>query len=214
MTMHRRHRFLFALALTVLLAAPAAAEEGEAIFAPGEHCVAYRTVKNMWFGSEVEVVGKSCEVDAKLVPASDGAGAHVVVSVPIKSLHSGNMLRNGTVADLLGVKLQPELRFTSDAIDVATLRRQLAGGRFVLPGTLLIGQKPHPVEFPLELGVADGRRTVSGRLDSTFETFDIVVPTVMGGFIAKPHEEVALVVHLDAARVDGLDTWASAEGLE
>lgn len=218
--MQARHCFApdavacFALAFTLLLAAPAPADEGEPIFEPGDHCVAYRTLKNMWFGREVEVVGRSCEVDAKLVPAAETAGAHVVVSVPVKSLHSGNVLRNGTVADLLGVKLQPELRFTSDAIDVEALRSQLASGRFLLPGTLLIGEKPYPVEFPLELSASEGRQTVHGRLDSTFEAFDIVVPTVMGGFIAKPHEEVSLVVHLDAARVDGLDAWTSAQGLE
>jgi polyisoprenoid-binding protein YceI len=212
--MQGRHSAAFALALLLAATAPATAEDGEPIFSAGDHCVAYRTVKNMWFGSEVVVVGRSCEVDAKLVLAADQAGAHVVVSVPIKSLHSGNMLRNGTVADLLGIERQPDLRFTSDVIDADALRSRLASGRFSLPGTLSIGEKPYPVEFPLELVRVDGRRSVTGRLDTTFAAFDIVVPTVMGGFIAKPHEEVALVIHLDAARVDGLEAWLAAEGLE
>jgi hypothetical protein len=207
--MQRGKYGLFAFAL--LLAAAAAGEGGE-VFEPGDHCVAYRTIKEMWFGSEVEVVGRSCEVSAKLVVVD--AGSQVVVSVPIKSLRSGNMLRNGSVADLLGVKLQPDLRFISDPINADALRDDIARGSFVLPGTLSLGEKPYPVEFPLEIVETGGQRIVKGRLETTFEAFSVEVPTVMGGFIAKPHEELELIVHLDVAQVDGLDAWAIAAGLE
>lgn len=200
------------IALLLLLATAAVADEGGEVFEPGDHCVAYRTVKEMWFGSEVEVVGRSCEVSAKLIAV--GAGSQVVVSVPIKSLRSGNMLRNGSVADLLGVKLQPDLRFTSDPIDADALRDDIARGSFVLPGTLSLGEKPYPVDFPLEIVEHGGKRSVKGRLETTFEAFSVEVPTVMGGFIAKPHEELELIVHLDIAQVDGLDAWAVAAGLE
>lgn len=200
------------IALLLLLATAAVADEGGEVFEPGDHCVAYRTVKEMWFGSEVEVVGRSCEVSAKLIAVD--AGSQVVVSVPIKSLRSGNMLRNGSVADLLGVKLQSDLRFTSDPIDADALRDDIARGSFVLPGTLSLGEKPYPVDFPLEIVEHGGKRSVKGRLETTFEAFSVEVPTVMGGFIAKPHEELELIVHLDIAQVDGLDAWAVAAGLE
>jgi len=203
---------LIALILLLTSISVAAAEETEGsgeIFEPGDHCVAYRTIKDMWFGSQVEIVGRSCEVSAKLV--SVDAGLQVVVSVPIKSLHSGNMLRNGSVADLLGVKLQPDLVFTSDPIDAAALRDEIASGSgsFVLPGSLRIGDEPYPVDFPLEVVEHAGGRSVKGRLETTVEAFRVEVPTVMGGFIAKPHEELELIVHLDVAKVDGLDAWAN-----
>jgi hypothetical protein len=200
------------IAFLLLLATAAVADEGGEVFEPGDHCVAYRTIKEMWFGSEVEVVGRSCEVSAKLV--SVDAGSQIVVSVPIKSLRSGNMLRNGSVADLLGVKLQLDLRFISDPIDADALRDDIARGSFVLPGTLSLGEKPYPVDFPLEIVEHGGKRVVKGRLETTFEAFNVEVPTVMGGFIAKPHEELELIVHLDVAQVDGLDAWAVAAGLE
>jgi len=206
-------RVRYGLCAFVLLFATAAfPDEAEELFEPGDHCVAYRTIKEMWFGSEVEVVGRSCEVSAELVTAD--TGSRVVVSVPIKSLRSGNMLRNGSVADLLGVKLQPDLLFTSDPIDVDALLPGIARGGFVMSGSLSLGNKPYPIDFPLEIVESAGRRIVKGRLETTFEAFSIEVPTVMGGFIAKPHEELELIVHLDVARVDGLDAWARAAGLE
>ena len=201
----------FALLLATVAATAFGGEAGE-IFEPGDHCVAYRTIKEMWFGSEVEVVGRSCEVSAKLVSV-DGS-SQVVVSVPIKSFRSGNVLRNRSVADLLGVKLQPDLRFTSDPIDAGALRDDIARGSFVLPGTLSLGEKPYPVDFPLEIVEHAGQRIVKGRLETTFEAFSVEVPTVMGGFIAKPHEELEVIVHLDVAQVDGLEAWAVAAGLE
>lgn len=200
------------VAFAVLVAFAASGDPGGEIFEPGDHCVAYRTVKEMWFGSEVVVVGRSCEVSAKLV--SMDAGPQVVVSVPIKSLRSGNMLRNGSVADLLGVKLQPDLRFTSNPVEADALRGDIARGSFVLPGILSLGNKPYPIDFPLEIVEQGGQRTVKGRLETTFEAFEIEVPSVMGGFIAKPREELELIVHLDVAQVDGLDAWIVAEGLE
>ena len=77
-----------------------------------------------------------------------------------------------------------------------------------------LGEKPYPVDFPLEIVEHGGKRSVKGRLETTFEAFSVEVPTVMGGFIAKPHEELELIVHLDIAQVDGLDAWAVAAGLE
>jgi len=210
--MQRGNYVLFAFTLLLATATATVADEGGEVFEPGDHCVAYRTIKEMWFGREVEVVGRSCEVNARIVTVD--AGAQVVVSVPIKSLRSGNMLRNGSVADLLGVKLQPDLRFTSDPIDADALRDDIARGSFVLPGTLSLGEKPYPVDFPIEIVENGGRRSVKGRLETRFDAFSVEVPTVMGGFIAKPREELELIVHLDVAQVDGLAAWIAAAGLE
>jgi hypothetical protein len=52
-----------------------------------------------------------------------------------------------------------------------------------------------------------------GRLATTFAAFEVEVPTVAGGLIARPHEALELVVHLDLARVEGLEAWAREQGL-
>jgi hypothetical protein len=209
--------YLGLLALLVLpallLAGGAGAEDPEEVFEPGDHCVAYRTIKDMFFAMDAEIVGRSCEVTATLLPAAEAAGPQVSVEVPVKSLKSGNFLRNGAVADLLGAEAQPNLRFVSDPIDVEALRAEIAEGSFRMPGSLSLGGKEFPVEFPLELVAYEGGNTVKGRLITTFEAFEVEVPTIAGGLIARPHEELELIVHLDPARVEGLETWASEQGL-
>jgi hypothetical protein len=188
------------LGSAVFFVVAAAADAGDAIFEAGDHCVAYRTIKGMFFGFDAEVVGRSCEVSASLVASEDGGGPRVVVSVPVKSLKSGNILRNKTVADLLGAQVQPELRFTSGPIDVGAL-----------PGTLSLGGRAYPIDFPLAIVATGEQRAVVGRLATRFEAFEVEVPTVAGGLIARPHDELELVVHLDVARVEGLEEWARAE---
>jgi hypothetical protein len=199
--------------LVFLIAGSAEAEDQEEIFQPGDHCVAYRTVKDILFAIDTEVIGRSCKVTASLLPAAEGAGPQVVVEVPVKSLKSGNIMRNRAVAGLLGAKTQPNLRFASSPIDVEKLRADIARGSFRLPGTLTLGGKDFPIDFPLQIVEHEGRHYVKGRLATTFEAFEVEVPTVAGGLIARPHEALELIVHLELERVEGLESWAREQGL-
>ena len=122
-------------------------------------------------------------------------------------------MRNRAVADLLGAKTQPNLRFTSSPIDVEALRADIARGSFRLPGILSLGGKDFPIDFPLEIVEHEGRHYVKGRLATTFEAFEVEVPTVAGGLIARPHEALELIVYLDLERVEGLEAWAREQGL-
>jgi polyisoprenoid-binding protein YceI len=206
-------RFLASLGFFACLApAAVSADDGE-IFSPGDHCVAYRTVKDLLFAVDAEITGRNCEVSAALVASEGGAGPRVVVSVPIKRFKSRNILRDRKVAELLGAKTQPELRFTSDPIDAEAVRAELAEGSLYVSGVLTIGGKDFPLEFPLEVVEREGGHTVKGRLPTTFAAFEVEVPTVAGGLIARPHEELELVVHLDPRRIEGLEDWAREQGL-
>ena len=198
---------------TFSFVAAAAADNEKEIFKPGDHCVAYRTVKDIWFAFDVEIIGRNCEVTASLVAPNGANGPRIAVEVPIKDFKSRNFMRNRTVAGLLGVKTQPNLRFTSSPIDVEGLRVDIARGRFRLPGNLSFGGKDFPLEFPLEIFEHEGQRYVTGRLSTTFAAFEIEVPTVAGGLIARPHEVLELIVHLKLERVDGFEDWAQEQGL-
>jgi hypothetical protein len=208
-----RHLIASITFFSLLAAVAAGADEVEEIFEPGDHCVAYRTVKDVFFAFDAEIIGRNCEVTAALVAANDATGPRIAVEVPIKSFTSRNFMRDRTVADLLGVKTQPDLRFSSNPIEVEKLRTDIAGGSFRLPGIVTLGGKDFPVEFPLEIFEHEDRHYVKGRLPTTFAAFDGAVPTVAGGLIARPHEALELIVHLDLERVEGLADWAQGQGL-
>lgn len=202
------------LSILALLVVGAAAEGAEReIFEPPDHCVAYRTIKHVFFIFNAEIIGRNCEVSAWLDVSEEGGGPRIAVALPIESFESRSSRRDRTVADLLGVKTQPELRFSSNPIDVEALRSDIARGRFLLPGILTLGGKDFPVEFPLEIVEQEGRHYVKGRLATTFAAFDLVVPSVAGGLIARPKEALELIVHLDLERVAGLAQWAREVGL-
>jgi hypothetical protein len=141
-------RFIAGLAIVAFLAPAAASDADEEIFSPGDHCVAYRTVKDVLFAIDAEIIGRNCDVSASLVASEGGAGPRVVVSVPIKRFKSRNFLRDRSVADLLGAKTQPDLRFASAPIDVEAVRTDLAGGSFRVSGVLTIGGKDFRPDRP------------------------------------------------------------------
>ncbi len=192
-----------------LLAQPAIADTYEGIFDSDDHCVAYRTTKDMLISKDVVVVGLSCEVTAMVDISNDADGPRVVVEVPIKSLKSGNILRNYSVSDILGADTQPNLRFTTAPIDVEAIRRALetVGDDTVHPvvdGQLTIAGVDHAVSSPVEVVERDGRRFVRGHLSTRFANFGMEPPTAAGGVLARVHEELDLLVQLDLAQIDGL----------
>ena len=207
-------RFIASLGLFACLGPAAVSAADDEIFSPGDHCVAYRTVKDLLFAVDAEITGRNCDVSASLVASEGGAGPRVVVSVPIRRFNSRNFFRDRKVADLLGVKIQPDLRFTSDPIDAEAVRAELAEGNLHVSGVLTIGGKDFPLEFPLEIALHAGGHTVKGRLPTTFAAFEVEVPTVAGGLIARPHEDLEIVVHLDPERIEGLDDWVREQGLQ
>ncbi|MCP3984986.1 MAG: YceI family protein [bacterium] len=209
--MRLRSAILGAIGLLLILPVGAAGEDE--IFEPTDHCVAYETIKDMWFVVDTRIVGKSCEVTAALAVNASGGAPRVSVSVPIESLDSKNRFRNGAVADLLGVEAQPDLLFVSAPLDAEGLREALPSGHFTLPGTLSFGGREYPVEFPVELSSDGDRHYASGMLDSTFAAFEVEVPTIAGGLIARPQEGLGLAFQLELERVSGLEAWAEQAGL-
>lgn len=195
-----------------LLVFTASADEPEPIFSPGDHCVAYRTVKDMLFAKNVPIVGLSCEVKARIVSPDDPAGPRVAIEVPIKSFDSGNLLRNYSVSDILGAGSQPDLLFASDPLDVEALRENLAGSGsgFEVRGQLTIAGVEHEVSSRVEISEFEGRRFVRGRFSTTFADLGMEAPRAGVGLIAEVHEELDLLAHIDLTRVEGLSDLLEA----
>ncbi|MCP5057660.1 MAG: YceI family protein [bacterium] len=207
---------LAATALFFLIVLPpmaGGAAEDETIFGSADHCVAYQTIKDMWFVVDTGIVGKSCEVEASLTSTPDDVAPRISVSLPIESLDSNNRFRDGAVADLLGAEEQPEIRFLSSPLEAETLRQALPSGRFELAGVLSFGGKDFQVAFPVEIIQGNDRHYAKGVLASSFTAFAVEVPTIAGGLIARPKDALDLAFQLELERVDGLEAWAESAGL-
>ena len=88
--------------------------EAEEIFQQGEHCLAYKTEETILLFVDSDVVGKTCEISARL--ESEGENTRYVVSFPIRSLDSGVDMRDEDVIEILSVESHPIIRFVSDFV--------------------------------------------------------------------------------------------------
>jgi len=176
--------------------------EAEEIFQQGEHCLAYKTEETILLFVDSDVVGKTCEISARL--ESEGENTRYVVSFPIRSLDSGVDMRDEDVIEILSVESHPIIRFVSDFVTGEQVVEALVQGTTTLSGVLEVGGKPYKVLFPLKLSEHSGVLLVTGKLVTSFSEFGLELPAVLGGVVADTRDYLELLVHLRLDRVHGL----------
>lgn len=173
------------------------------IFAENEHCVAYRTLKEMFLFAEVEVIGKSCQMTTKLEQNSVNRTVRVTVTIPISTLKSDSEDRDEEILTIMNTAKFPNIEFTSVWFAREELSRYLSERKTKLQGKLKIKGKSHQVAFPLQFRPQSKEWIIEGRLITTFSAFEVVVPAVAGGMIAQPSDLLELWLHLSASKIEG-----------
>ena len=176
--------------------------EADEIFQQEEHCLAYKTEETILLFVDSDVVGKTCEISARL--ESEGENTRYVVSFPIRSLDSGVDMRDEDVIEILSVESHPIIRFVSDFVTGEQVVEALIQGTTTLSGVLEVGGKPYKVLFPLKLSEYSGVWLVTGKLVSSFSEFGLELPAVLGGVVANTHDYLELLVHIRLDRVHGV----------
>ena len=176
--------------------------EAEEIFQQGDHCLAYQTEETILLVFDLVVVGKTCEVSARV--KREGDNTRFVVSFPIRSLDSGIGMRDEDVSEILSVESQPDIRFVSDFLTWQQIRSALTQGTTKLAGVLEVAGKSHKVLFPLILSKQSGKWLVTGKLVTSFTEFGLELPSVLGGVVADTLDYLELLVHLRFKMVQGL----------
>ena len=176
--------------------------EAEEIFQQGEHCLAYKTEETILLFVDSDVVGKTCEISARL--ESEGENTRYVVSFPIRSLDSGVDMRDEDVIEILSVESHPIIRFVSDFVTGEQVVEALVQGTTTLSGVLEVGGNPYKMLFPLKLSEHSGVWLVTGKLVTSFSEFGLELPAVLGGVVADTRDYLELLVHLRLDRVHGL----------
>ena len=176
--------------------------EAEEIFQQGEHCLAYKTEETILLFVDSDVVGKTCEISARL--ESEGENTRYVVSFPIRSLDSGVDMRDEDVIEILSVESHPIIRFVSDFVTGEQVVEALIQGTTTLSGVLEVGGNPYKVLFPLKLSEHSGVWLVTGKLVTSFSEFGLELPAVLGGVVADTRDYLELLVHLRLDQIHGL----------
>ena len=182
--------------------------EAEEIFQQGDHCLAYQTEETILLVFDLVVVGKTCEISARV--KREGENTRFVVSFPIRSLDSGIGMRDEDVSEILSVESQPDIRFVSDFLTWQQIRSALTQGTTKLAGVLEVAGKSHKVLFPLILSKQSGKWLVTGKLVTSFTDFGLELPNVLWGVVADYPDYLELLVHLRFEQVQGLAELQSA----
>ncbi len=176
--------------------------EAEEIFQQGEHCLAYKAEETILLFVDSDVVGKTCEISARL--ESEGENTRYVVSFPIRSLDSGVDMRDEDVIEILSVESHPIIRFVSDFVTGEQVVEALIQGTTTLSGVLEVGGNPYKMLFPLKLSEHSGVWLVTGKLVTSFSEFGLELPSVLGGVVADTRDYLELMVPLRLDRVHEL----------
>ena len=182
--------------------------EAEEIFQQGDPCLAYQTEETILLVFDLVVVGKTCEISARV--KREGENTRFVVSFPIRSLDSGIGMRDEDVNDILSVESQPDIRFVSDFLTWQQIRSALTQGTTKLAGVLEVAGKSHKVLFPLILSKQSGKWLVTGKLVTSFTDLGLELQDVLWGVVADYPDYLELLVHLRFEQVQGLAELQSA----
>ena len=176
--------------------------EAEEIFQQGDHCLAYQTEETILLFFDLVVVGKTCEISARV--KREGENTRFVVSFPIRSLDSGVGMRDDDVTEILSVESHPDIRFVSDFLTGEQVDAALTQGTTKLSGVLEVAGKSYKVRFPLKLSEQSGAWLVTGKLVTSFSEFGLELPAVLWGVVADYPDYLELLVHLRFEQVQGL----------
>ena len=181
----------------------------EIVFAPDEHCLAYKTEKSIFFFAGVEVIGKSCEVKAEIRWQDSTEQAQVEVSVPVKSLDSANSFRDEQIPEILKAELSPNIRFISTWMSRADIQKILEELNAEVSGKLEVAGNTFPVKFNLNFTDQGGFFLIEGKLITSFSNLKIKVPSAgPGGLLADTRDYLELLVHLQSGKISGAEKIA------
>ena len=176
--------------------------EAEEIFQQDDHCLAYQTEETILMFIDSVVVGKTCEVSARV--KREGDNTRFLVSFPIRSLDSGIGMRDEDVMEILSFESHPDIRFVSDFLPWEQISSALTNGTTKLAGVLEVAGKSYKVLFPLKLSKQSGEWLVTGKLVTSFTDFGLDLPAVLWGVVADYPDYLELLVHLRFKMVQGL----------
>ena len=172
------------------------------IFVPQDHCVAYKTAKQMFLFVDTDVIGKSCEVESSLQRSEDQSKIQFQFQVDVTTFNTDDEERDEHVAEILGAPKHENIYFTSDWFTPQKLREVLQAEKITpLFGQLGINGNSYPIRFDLQITQQSGTQIIEAQWTGKFEDLNVIVPSAGGGLIFEASEDLQLLTHLHLNRI-------------
>lgn len=84
---------------------------------------------------------------------------------------------------------------------MAMLRHSVDNGKIEIPGIIEVAGKKFRIIFPVQLTKKKESLLLEGVISAKFSNFELEVPSVMGGVVSKPSDQLKLHVHLWADHI-------------
>lgn len=173
----RLHALSGSLALLVALAVPAVAQPQSIPVDTARSTLAYTGSHPLhsWTGTSHAVQG-TLGLDL-----ADPAQSTVEIRVPAESFDSGNGNRDSDMLDVVEVDRYPDVRFTSDRIEVTAWEETAEGyrGSWQVTGTLDFHGQEHPVTLPVEVRVQGDTFEANSIFEVSLERFEVPGPRLL-----------------------------------
>jgi len=164
--------------LSLLLTLSASAQPVRVQVNPSDSEVSYRGVHftHAWSGSSRQLSG-----EISLDPARPEA-SRVTLSIPVASFDSGNRMRDANMVDIFRASEHPNVRFTSERIEVVRWMSADAGGmegQWRVSGTLAIAGRTLPHSALVDVQWRDGRFTARTAFTFSLDAYAIERPRLL-----------------------------------
>ena len=112
---------------------------------------------------------------------ADPAQSTVEIHAPVASFDSGNGNRDSNMLDVVEADQYPDVRFTSDSIEVTAWEETSDGyqGAWQVAGTLDFHGQEHAVTLPVEVNVQGDAFEATSTFEISLERFDVDRPRLL-----------------------------------
>lgn len=176
------------LLFLTMIVIPSVAGASERWPASDGDCVQWAAQKRMFLVKEVKVFGMNCDVTVDVATRRTDQSRVITATIPHRKFDSGEPERDDIVHDLLGGSKYPNVVFESNPLSVQQWRALMNGKLSSITGRLSIRNQPYAVTLALKTK----QNYIYGAVQSSMSFFNVVVPNVGGGAVAKVRDYLKL----------------------
>lgn len=162
-----------------------------------DHCVAYSTPEKILFFPEYQVIGKSCEIKARM--ENNLNQSRFVVSFPLESLDSGISSRDDDVMEILDAANFPNVFFKTSWLSKEQINKILSDGKGDVNGTLVVSGNEYYISIRVFIFRKREHFRIKGSFGTNYSFFNLTPPKL--GFFAEVLNIINIFFNLKSEKI-------------